>query len=55
MNRSNPLDHLFGAMKGGLDDAGLKPDDVDGLVPESVRQEHPCTGICSLQEHQVVG
>ena len=36
---ANPLEHLSRAMKAAMDDAGLKPDDIDGIVPGSVPQE----------------
>ena len=36
---ANPMEHLAAAMKAALDDAGLKPDDIDGIVPGSVPQE----------------
>jgi acetyl-CoA acetyltransferase len=36
---TNPMNHLSRVMKMALDDAGLKPDDIDGLVMNRVPQE----------------
>ena len=36
---TNPMNHLSRAMKLALDDAGLEPDDIDGLVMHRVPQE----------------
>ena len=36
---ANPMAHLSRAMKLALDDAGLKPDDIDGLLVDRVPEE----------------